>query len=120
MTRAYLVTGTDTGVGKTTVSAGILAALTARGLRSLALKPAESGCPRDAAGTLVADDALLLRDACGPSAADLPLDLIVPHRYTTPVAPSVAAHLEQRPFSLTKVEAAFSTLRSRARRAAVR
>ena len=45
--KALLVAGTDTGVGKTVLSALLLAAARQRGLRALALKPAESGCDPD-------------------------------------------------------------------------
>jgi dethiobiotin synthetase len=44
----WLVSGTDTGVGKTVVTAGIAAAAMARGLRVGVIKPAESGIPPDA------------------------------------------------------------------------
>ena len=56
MTRGCFVTGTDTGVGKTTVAAGLCAALSGRGYRVAALKPAESGCARAANGELSASD----------------------------------------------------------------
>ena len=39
MTRTIFVTGTDTGVGKTMVSAALLAAATERGLVARAYKP---------------------------------------------------------------------------------
>jgi dethiobiotin synthetase len=38
-----LVTGTDTGVGKTVVAAALVRALRARGVRALGFKPAETG-----------------------------------------------------------------------------
>jgi dethiobiotin synthetase len=41
--RDLLVTGTDTGVGKTMIAAAIVMALRARGLRALGFKPAETG-----------------------------------------------------------------------------
>lgn len=41
--RDLLVTGTDTGVGKTTIAAALVTALRARGLRALGFKPAETG-----------------------------------------------------------------------------
>jgi len=44
----WLVSGTDTGVGKTVVTAGIAAAAMAGGYRVGVLKPAESGVPPDA------------------------------------------------------------------------
>ena len=41
--RDLLVTGTDTGVGKTMIAAAIVTALRARGVRALGFKPAETG-----------------------------------------------------------------------------
>jgi dethiobiotin synthetase len=41
--RDLLVTGTDTGVGKTMIAAAIVTALRSRGLRALGFKPAETG-----------------------------------------------------------------------------
>ena len=45
-----LITGTDTGVGKTVVGCGLAAALSARGKRVGVLKPAETGCPQRPGG----------------------------------------------------------------------
>jgi len=47
---ALVVTGTDTGAGKTLVTAAIAAALRARGMSIGVAKPAETGCPRRADG----------------------------------------------------------------------
>ncbi len=107
---SYFVTGTDTGVGKTTVSAGILAALRRRGMQVAALKPAESGCPR-VDGRLVPDDGVLLRAAAGLD--DVDLDVIVPHRLATPVAPGVAARREGVPFEWARVASAHARLLER-------
>lgn len=41
--RDILVTGTDTGVGKTMIAAALVTALRARGVRALGFKPAETG-----------------------------------------------------------------------------
>lgn len=46
----YFVTGTDTGVGKTIVSAAILEAAKAAGKRTLAMKPIASGCDQTPEG----------------------------------------------------------------------
>lgn len=85
---AYFVTGTDTGVGKTTVSRALLAAATARGLRTRCLKPAESGCERAADGALVPRDARALWEA---SERSQPLESVCLYRFEEPVAPGVAA-----------------------------
>jgi dethiobiotin synthetase len=41
--RDLLVTGTDTGVGKTVIAAALVTALRARGVRAIGFKPAETG-----------------------------------------------------------------------------
>jgi len=88
----FLISGTDTGVGKTTVACGLAAAFKVRGLRVGVMKPAETGCDsRD--GELVALDAMALRSAAESSA---PLELICPYRYAAPLAPAAAADLEHR------------------------
>ena len=43
LVRDLLVTGTDTGVGKTVIAAALIVALRARGVRALGFKPAETG-----------------------------------------------------------------------------
>jgi dethiobiotin synthetase len=114
VTASYFVTGTDTGVGKTFVATGILAACRRRGLEVAALKPAESGCRRTHSGDLEPADGLALRAAAGLEA--VPIDVIVPNRYELPVAPAVAARAEKRPFSLARVVESLAALRSRAPR----
>lgn len=59
MAKAFFIAGTDTGVGKTTVSCALLAAAKAKGLSTLALKPLAAGCEQTADG-LRNDDALAL------------------------------------------------------------
>jgi dethiobiotin synthetase len=87
----FLISGTDTGIGKTTVACGLAAAFNARGLRVGVMKPAETGCDsRD--GELAALDAIALRNAAESSE---PLELICPYRYAAPLAPAVAADYER-------------------------
>jgi dethiobiotin synthetase len=43
LVRDLLVTGTDTGIGKTVIAAALVSALRARGVRALGFKPAETG-----------------------------------------------------------------------------
>lgn len=88
--KAYFVTGTDTGVGKTTVACAILAAARARGLTVDAIKPVETGCSADAGGQLHPADAVALARAAGQ---DQPRALQL---FAAPLAPAVAAELEGR------------------------
>jgi dethiobiotin synthetase len=88
----FLISGTDTGVGKTTIACGLAAAFKARGLRVGVMKPAETGCDwRD--GELAALDASALRSASDSSE---PLESICPYRYAAPLAPAAAADYEGR------------------------
>lgn len=87
--RGILITGTDTGVGKTLVGCGLAAALTAQDKTVGVLKPVETGCAmRD--GGLYPEDAARLAAFAHTT---LPLDHICPYRFAPPVAPSVAAEL---------------------------
>ena len=80
-----LVTGTDTGVGKTFVACALAHALRARGRRVGVVKPVETGVEGEPG------DARALADAArDPS----PLDDICPYRLRAPLAPSVAAARE--------------------------
>jgi dethiobiotin synthetase len=84
--RIVLVTGTDTGVGKTVVAAGLARRLVARGLRVVAVKPVESGCsvpPGDG------EDGVVLARATGQAEPAAALT-----RLSAPLAPPVAADRE--------------------------
>lgn len=85
--RTYFVTGTDTGVGKTIVSAAILEAAKAAGKRTLAMKPIASGCDRTPDG-LRNEDAEMLKAAITEK---LPYDTINPIALEPAIAPHVAA-----------------------------
>lgn len=56
------VVGTDTGVGKTVVTAGLVGRLRERGIDAVGVKPAQTGYPAD-------DDAGFVAAACGDPAA---------------------------------------------------
>jgi dethiobiotin synthetase len=67
------ITATGTGSGKTFVTRGLAAALTARGQKVAALKPIETGLPDPTAPAGPATDAALLARACAqPQLANAP------------------------------------------------
>jgi len=82
--RVIFVTGTDTGVGKTVLSALLLQHLRQAGRPALALKPFCSGSRADAE---------LLQALQG---SDLSLDEINPWFFPEPLAPQAAARLHRR------------------------
>ncbi len=85
--RGLFVTGTDTEVGKTVVTAALACGLRRLGIRVGVMKPVATGCAR-ANGTLTSADAEALLRASGSRD---PLDLVCPYRFEAPAAPSVAA-----------------------------
>jgi hypothetical protein len=84
--RIVLVTGTDTGVGKTLVTAGLARNLSDRGVRVLAIKPVETGCGGTASE---GEDGRILATAARQQA---PTEALT--RLRAPLAPPVAADLE--------------------------
>ncbi len=85
--KGIFVTGTDTGVGKTVIAAGLVKIARNNGLRAVAVKPVESGCiVRD--GQLYPEDGSFLRKA---SEGDITLDECVPFRFSLPASPARAA-----------------------------
>jgi len=82
---SYFVTGTDTGCGKTTVTAALARHLVARGRSVVCYKPVASGCETTPEG-LRNDDALKLQ-----AAASVVLD----YEQVNPVAlePAIAPHI---------------------------
>lgn len=87
------VTGTDTEVGKTRVSAGLLHLLGRDGARSAGLKPVAAGL-ENVGGRWVNEDVSLLR-----AASSLPLTdaEVGPCQLRTPCAPHVAAEIDGMP-----------------------
>jgi dethiobiotin synthetase len=108
---SLFISGTDTGVGKTLVTALIALHLQAQGVDVGVMKPFASGCIREQ-GQLVSEDAQWLRSVTGVIDE---LELINPLRYEEPLAPLVAARRLGRDTSgdLATCEAAFKELKHR-------
>ncbi|HQH25776.1 MAG TPA: dethiobiotin synthase [Oligoflexia bacterium] len=86
------VTGTDTGVGKTTVAALLCSGVMKCGCTVHVSKPVETGCETDAQGRLSGKDGLVLWAASGKQQ---PLAQVAPYRFAPPVAPAAAAQAQQ-------------------------
>lgn len=104
--RGIFITGTDTGVGKTVVAAGLAAALKAKGIDVGVMKPVQSGCRRHR-GKLIPSDSLFLIKTAGIKDD---LDLITPCRLFHPLAPSVAAEMEGVEIDIKKIIDAYDKL----------
>ena len=53
--RGFFITGTDTGVGKTHITAALLRALLDTGHNALAIKPVQTGCMKTEHGLMAED-----------------------------------------------------------------
>jgi dethiobiotin synthetase len=104
--RGLFITGSDTGIGKTSVAAALVHHLRQSGpngmrptetvLRVGAYKPVVSGAATTNEGTRVWDDVERLRTALGATRDELSDDWISPQRFLAPLAPGVAARAEGR------------------------
>ena len=104
--RALFITGTDTGVGKTAVAAGLAAWCRLHDINVGVIKPVATG-GRPLAGRLVSDDAVVLKRAAG--VAD-PWAWINPICYRQPLAPYTAARLARRPVAWPPIDRAVRAL----------
>lgn len=100
--RDILVTGTDTGVGKTVIAAAIVQALRARGVRAIGFKPAETGVEPGQDS-----DSIVLARASGDYE---PLATPV-LQLTEPLAPAVAADRAGVALNPDEVESRIAGLR---------
>lgn len=85
--RGMFVTGTDTGIGKTRISCGLLRGFARTGMRSVGMKPVASGSLQTPDG-LRNDDALALQHS---ASVKLPYDWVNPYAFEPPIAPHIAA-----------------------------
>jgi dethiobiotin synthetase len=94
----YLITGTDTGIGKTYCGCGLIRAARATGVKSTGMKPF---CTGDAS------DVDLIVAASGN---EVPHHLLNPVWLRPPLAPYAAAMLENRPIDIAAVKKAYHEL----------
>ncbi len=90
MKKGLFISGTDTGVGKTFVTSGILTALRRMGMNVCPMKPVETGC-RLRKGVLVPGDVLKLLKSSGLNEG---IDAVNPYRFSAPLSPLAAAEVE--------------------------
>ena len=108
-TKGFFITGTDTGVGKTFVTAGIAAVLKEKGVNVGVMKPVETGCA-EKDGKLEPQDAIFLKKMSGVGDD---MDLINPYRFKAPLAPAVASRVEGKIIELDRIKECYAQLASR-------
>jgi dethiobiotin synthetase len=108
--KAIFITGTDTGVGKTAISAGLSAFLfLQKHLNVGVMKPFESGLPRTGRSEPTSD-ARSLKEASGSNDA---LSEISPYTFEAPLSPEAAARKENVIIDIDMVKRTFEQLLKR-------
>ncbi len=105
--KSIFVTGTDTGIGKTVVTCGLVAFCSLRkGLNVGVMKPLEAGLTMHGEN-LLSSDATMLKEASG---SEDDLSLINPYCLASPLAPQTASELEHVRIDLEKLDRAYARL----------
>ena len=108
--RGLFVTGTDTEVGKTVVSCGLVRALVAAGSRVGVLKPVASGADPTPAGLQNADALKLLECAnLGQSYEEAN-----PYCFEPPISPHIAANEAHKSINIDRIAGVYAAIASRA------
>jgi dethiobiotin synthetase len=104
--RGYFVTGTDTGVGKTLVTAALLRVFREAGMRVAGMKPIAAGAVAGPEGP-ANEDALLLQ---AESSVRHPYALVNPCLFEPAIAPHIAASEAGRPIDMASIAQAHERL----------
>ncbi len=106
MGRGYFVTGTDTGIGKTTISCALLHAFSAQGCKVVGMKPVAAGIENghwsDVQQLLAASNIHAVREHINPYAFD------------APISPHIAARQAGADIDLDVILQAYRVLSSQA------
>jgi dethiobiotin synthetase len=109
MGKGVFVTGTDTEVGKTIVTASLVSLLINEGFDVGVMKPIETGCPKKN-GRLVPRDAAFLKMVSDSKDG---LSLVNPYRFSKPLAPLIAAEIDHKQIKMGKISLAYEKLRKK-------
>jgi dethiobiotin synthetase len=116
--RGFFITGTDTGVGKTIITAALIKAAKFLGFSACGMKPIETGCLKSKfknkssklkvkEEVLIPSDGMFLREIAGVNDS---IDLVTPIRFKNPLAPLPASEIEGVPVEIDKIKKAYSKL----------
>ncbi|HJM83314.1 MAG TPA: adenosylmethionine--8-amino-7-oxononanoate transaminase [Nitrospinota bacterium] len=99
--KGLFITATDTGVGKTVITAAFAAILREEGIDVGVMKPVQSGCDGES------EDARFMLDTTG---LDDPMELVNPYLFKAPLSPYHAANAENKTIDVEVITDACTTL----------
>jgi len=109
LTKGICIIGTDTGVGKTVVTAGLMHVLLSEGHKACYFKPVSSGMV-SVGGAPVSTDVCFVKTASG---LEEDARFINPFSFETPVSPHLASRIENRAVDTGVIKERLQLLKSR-------
>lgn len=109
MAKGVFIVGTDTDIGKTVVTAGLMHVIRSNGYNATYFKAALSGA-LEIEDELIPGDTKLVSDV---SKLKEPYENITPYVYRTAVSPHLAAKLENNPINLDVVKEKYDYLKEK-------
>ncbi|MDE2260791.1 MAG: dethiobiotin synthase [Betaproteobacteria bacterium] len=125
MIRTWFVTGTDTGIGKTTVASTLLHRLHCNGLSTLGMKPVATGCHYDGGLWINEDVEQLVRHSSLPVLRNpgefspdedraVSWQMVNPYAFEPAIAPHIAAAQAGVEIKFSVIQSALHQLQTRA------
>jgi dethiobiotin synthetase len=108
--QGLFITGTDTEIGKTETTLGLMAALQRHAQTVLGMKPIAAGCT-DSADGLRNDDAERIR---AQASRQRPYAEVNPYAFAPPIAPHIAAQQSGAAIELGRIQRAYQSLAANA------
>ncbi len=106
MNKGCFITGTDTGVGKTLVTAGLIRLFAEDGIKVAGMKPIASGCELTDEGLRNEDAIMIMQE----SNVELDYDLINPYAFEPSVSPHFAASESDQKIRLDHIIEKYKTI----------
>lgn len=106
MAKGFFITGTDTGIGKTVITAALIKTVTLLGLRACGMKPIETGCLREG-DVLIPSDGMFIKTIAHMEET---VNNITPCCFESHLAPLPASEIEGVPVNFEKINKAYGEL----------
>jgi len=106
LAKGFFVTGTDTGVGKTIITAALIKASSLLGFRTCGMKPIETGCLRED-DTFIPSDGIFIKTVAHMEET---VNHISPCCFEEPLAPLPASEIEGTPVDFEKIRKEYAAL----------
>lgn len=104
--KGFFITGTDTGVGKTIITAALIKVISRLGFTTSGMKPLESGCLQQG-DLLVPPDGMFIKTIAH---MEENIGHVTPCRFKSPLAPLPASEIEGITVDFEKIRKAFAGL----------